>query len=159
MFTWATSRQGRRGRRARESSTAQGEAWRLSEPAQAVGRPDRPQGEAGKSFSSDRNLSIQKLGRHPCVNGYFSLELYHLFLVSETKLIVRLQEVDDTWKQINDLVSQGVQAGSIAQAYSLLQDKIQKLQQMGKNLLKTRTTPAASLGFGAALSKFEVLGL
>lgn len=42
------------------------------------------------------------------------------------------KEIDDTWKQISDLAQQGVQAGTAVQAYNLLQDKIQKLQQMGQ---------------------------
>ena len=45
---------------------------------------------------------------------------------------VASQEIDETWKQINDLVQQGVQAGTAMQAYSLLQEKIQKLQEMGQ---------------------------
>ena len=42
------------------------------------------------------------------------------------------KEIDETWKQVNDLVSQGLQAGTAAQAYSLLQEKTQKLRQMGE---------------------------
>lgn len=42
------------------------------------------------------------------------------------------KEIDDTWKQVNDLMQQGLQAGTAAQAYSLLQEKTQKLRQMGE---------------------------
>ena len=42
------------------------------------------------------------------------------------------KEIDQTWKQINDLMQQGLQAGTAAQAYSLLQEKTQKLREMGE---------------------------
>ena len=42
------------------------------------------------------------------------------------------KEIDETWSQINDLVKQGLQAGTAMQAYSLLQEKTQKLREMGE---------------------------
>lgn len=42
------------------------------------------------------------------------------------------KQVDETWQQISDIAKQGLQAGSIAQIYSLVQEKSQKLREMGE---------------------------
>ena len=42
------------------------------------------------------------------------------------------KQVDETWSQINDIVKQGVSVDSIAKVKKLVEDKTQKMRQMGE---------------------------
>lgn len=42
------------------------------------------------------------------------------------------KEIDETWKQVNELVQGGLNAGTLMKAQSLLQEKTQKLREMSQ---------------------------
>ncbi|KAL8911947.1 MAG: hypothetical protein Q9172_007578 [Xanthocarpia lactea] len=80
------------------------------------------------------DVSEDILNNHPALKEKVGGKLDQLKQMGENYGPEAKQQIEETWNQIGDVLKNGIGAGTLPQIQSLIQDKTQKMQEMGNKL-------------------------